>query len=141
MSDSVHSQSGAQGQYVLWLAMTKGERIAAGWGTTEEAFAKQIQVSSRTLRRWRGDPKFTKQIMSEISSLVAPRLRAVVESLLAKVENDRDVAAARLLLEATGAYRARDKPQPPPVLVEIWRPSGEVAAAPVGGGDWLASVS
>lgn len=71
-------------------------------GKTMEEIAKECGVDRRTLYRWLSDPLFERELKKEIARQSLNRLPEVLESMADAAVEDRNAAAAKLVLQVHG---------------------------------------
>lgn len=71
-------------------------------GKTMEEIAKECGVDRRTLYKWLRDPLFERELKKEIARQSMNRLPEVLESMADAAVEDRNAAAAKLVLQVHG---------------------------------------
>lgn len=80
-------------EYVVWKAMTHGERVAGKLPTTQKSWAKRYRVTDRWCRQVQNEPDFDVRVEAARKNLgeVAERRRVEVEAELAREERAKTV--------------------------------------------------
>lgn len=101
MSETVRF-SGRQLQFIDWLANTKYDRKPP----TQELLAKQMGVTSRTLRRWKGKPEVQQAVRERTRELLGDDLPEIYGALRREAAKG-SFQHIKLAMEMLGEYVER----------------------------------